>query len=95
MLGGGSGSIFEMINRLKSNNSLLKKPRYFDDAKKELRIHAKIQHLDTQATPQQLKEIREKLEDQRQQALTLTALSLVIGAIITGVLSWVFISLLH
>lgn len=95
MLGGEGGSIFEMINRLKNNNSLLNKPRYFDDAKKELLIQAKIAHLDTKATPQQLKKIRQKLEEQHQQALALTAVAITIGVVITGVITWAFISLLH
>ncbi len=95
MLGGGGGSIFEMINRLKNNNSLLKKPRYFDDAKKDLRIHAKIAHLDTKATPQQLKKIREKLEEQRQQAHTLMVVAVIVGVLVTCVIAWFFVSLLH
>ncbi len=95
MLGGGGGSIFEMINRLKNNNSLLNKPRYFDDAKKDLRIHAKIAHLETKATPQQLKKIREKLEEQRQRALALNVVALIVGVVVTCAIAWVFVSLLH
>lgn len=80
-MSGGAGHIFDMINRLKGNANLLKKPGYFKTREELLKITGKTIYTYKSATPAQLKSIRRKLSKQQRLEFFKTIVFL-IGALV-------------
>jgi hypothetical protein len=85
MLGGGFGHLADMIVRMRNNSNLLRKQKYFH--KKELYIKAssKIALDERVATKEELEIIRAEVRKLRIDEIKKSVLSLILSAIITGV----------
>lgn len=83
---GGAGAISDMISRIRNNRNLQKRPRgrHFDKAKKDRHIQTKIPYIDTEATPEQLKEIRVELAEQKKKSKKTSVLVFILSLVLTG-----------
>ncbi len=80
----GEGFIFDMISRLKSNNSYLNKPSYFDHKALYTEAAFKTGVPDPKkATPEQLEAIRERFRNRRKQNKIKAVISVVIALVST------------
>ena len=82
----GAGHIIEMINRLRSNESLLRKRQYFELRKKYLGSFEKKEIHFRKATKEEMKAVREKIKRQKKIELQRNILILILSIITTAVL---------
>lgn len=77
------GAAIEMIDKIRYNRALLKKPRRFDEEKKEFHTKGKIAFLDIEATPEQLAEIRKKLAKRKKENTIISVIVLLLSVVIS------------
>lgn len=91
----GAGHLFDMIGRLKYNNSLLRKPGYFKIKEIYLKVSRKTKINIKHASQQELKAIRNKVIIERRNDLSKSMLVLIVSIIATILLAYFSIIFLN
>lgn len=95
MIGCGAGHIADMIGRIKANEALLCKKRYFKTIKKYRKILRTEDKRSEQTTNDEKAKIRNKVLIERKHEIKYAALVLVISIIFTVLLVFVMYMIYH